>query len=854
MARERQNMRERVYLNDEFSFNGGAKVRLPHTMTETPYNYFDESEYQKEGIYTCDITADAADKKYILTIEGAAHITEVFVNNVSVKKHMCGYTAFSVDITSKLKFGSTNKIKIKVTSDETVNVPPFGKVIDYMTYNGIYRDVYLDIVSTAYIKDVYVHPVRTGKGIYTYKSDVTVCFPKGSNRENVRITQELTPLKLHNYKHVDCDIPDNELYKADPKLSTNFTRQRKILNLNALFEDEIDKNYEGVANGFVADVIEEVKENDELISFEKLEDSEYGVLSIDSDIMGVREWDLETPYRYNCVTTLYIDDVAVDEYSVVFGFRDMRFKTDGFYLNDKKVKISGLNRHQAYPYVGYAMPRSIQRYDAELLKYELGVNAVRTSHYPQSHYFIERCDELGLLVFTEIPGWQHIGDENWKYQAKINTRDMVLQYRNHPSIMLWGVRINESQDDDEFYKDTNRIAHALDYRQTGGVRFITKSHLLEDVYTFNDFSHTGSNEGCLDKASVTPDTKKAYLISEYNGHMYPTKAFDDEDHRTEHMKRHANVLNAYMGKSDIAGGFAWCMTDYNTHKDFGSGDRICYHGVMDMFRNKKFAAAIYASQGISEPVLEISSSYDIGDHPAGYLPAAYAVTNLDSVKMYKNGTFIKEFFPNKDEYPNLLHPPIYMDDTIGNRIEDEEHFSHKKAEDVKFVLLGAAKYGMDNLPRKVKLRAAKCIIKHHMNMAQAVELYGKYVAGWGDKVTVYTFEGVKDGKVVKTVEKRPMVKPCLKVMCSRKVLKEDITYDVSAIRMNLISDSGNLLNYANVPLKLTTEGTVSIIGPQIISLNGGMGGTYVKSNGVPGMGKLIIDGQGIHEVIEFAVI
>lgn len=121
--------------------------------------------------------------------------------------------------------------------------------------------------------------------------------------------------------------------------------------------------------------------------------------------------------------------------------------------------------------MGYAMPASIQRMDAEVLKKELGLNAVRTSHYPQSQEFINRCDELGLMVFTEIPGWQHIGDEAWKAQAVENVKDMVIQYRNHPSIILWGVRINESQDDDEFYRRTNAIAHKLDdTRQTGGVR------------------------------------------------------------------------------------------------------------------------------------------------------------------------------------------------------------------------------------------------------------------------------------------------------------------------------------------------------------------------------------------------
>ena len=138
--------------------------------------------------------------------------------------------------------------------------------------------------------------------------------------------------------------------------------------------------------------------------------------------------------------------------------------------------------------MGYAAPEALQREDARILKEELCCTAVRTSHYPQSQHFIDACDELGLLVFTELPGWQHIGDAAWKRRSVENVREMVTQYRNHPSVVLWGVRINESLDDDDFYRETNALAHSLDpSRQTSGVRYLEKSHLLEDVYAYNDF-------------------------------------------------------------------------------------------------------------------------------------------------------------------------------------------------------------------------------------------------------------------------------------------------------------------------------------------------------------------------------
>ena len=234
------------------------------------------------------------------------------------------------------------------------------------------------------------------------------------------------------------------------------------------------------------------------------------------------------------------------------------------------------------------MPKSMQVMDARILKEELSLNAVRTSHYPQSQDFIDECDRLGLLVFTEIPGWQHIGDEEWQDIAVENVKEMVCQYRNHPSIILWGVRINESEDNDKLYTRTNEMAKKHDdTRATGGVRYITDSNLLEDVYTFNDFSHEGDNAGITKRSKVTKNSNAPYIVTEYNGHMFPTKSFDNEMTRFEQSYRHARIINDANKYEDISGAIGWCAFDYNTHKNFGSGDRICYHGVFDIFRNRK---------------------------------------------------------------------------------------------------------------------------------------------------------------------------------------------------------------------------------------------------------------------------
>ncbi|MBR6916724.1 MAG: glycoside hydrolase family 2 protein, partial [Clostridia bacterium] len=546
----------------------------------------------------------------------------------------------------------------------------------------------------------------------------------------------------------------------------------------------------------------------------------------------------------------------IDTYKTTFGFRSAHFRADGFYLNGRKLKIVGLNRHQSYPYVGYAMPASAQRHDADILKYELGVNAVRTSHYPQSQHFIDRCDETGLLVFTEIPGWQHIGGEEWRRVAVENVREMVTQYRNHPSVILWGVRINESRDDDELYKETNRTARELDpTRQTGGVRCFKKGSFLEDVYTYNDFSHDGTNAGGEKKKNVTSDKSRGYLVSEYNGHMFPTKSYDCERVRTEQAIRHAAVLDAVAGADDISGSFAWCMFDYNTHRDFGSGDRICYHGVLDMFRNPKTAACVYSAMQDDIHVLEVSSSMDIGEMPASNRGRVFVFTNADSVRMYKNGEFIKEYTHADSQYKRLRCPPIEIDDYIGDRIEKDHAFKRGQAKIIKELLNYSARFGSNCIPFKLKLKAARLIVRYGMKPDDMYPIYGMYIGNWGDAVTEFRFEAVKDGKVVKTVVKSPSTMVKLEAMPDRTRLVESDTYDVASVRIRAVDENENVLPFYMGSVKLEAEGAIEIVGPSEATLRGGLGGTYVRTVGKEGTATLRLTMDGAKtQTIEFTVV
>ena len=801
-------MTHRLYLNDDWLFteqfedslmapeypeNTLQPVRLPHTCKETPFHYFDESLYQMVSGYRRHllIPKDWQGKRILLTFEGAAHDSTVFCNGKEVGEHHCGYTAFTVDLTDNILYGQDNLLCVRLDSRENLNVPPFGYVIDYMTYGGIYRDVRLEVKEKVSLSDIFVHTAIDFKS-----SPVTA-----------QITSEITLTESAE------NMTIRQYYM--PKSTATAQESWRLLCEQTVSADaSCDKEF-----------------------------------SLTATITAPLLWDTEEANLYILKTQLYQDNTLLDETETTFGIREAVFKKDGFYLNGRKLRIRGLNRHQSFPYVGYAMPKSMQRLDADFLKKELGLNAVRTSHYPQSHYFLERCDELGLLVFTEFPGWQHIGDDFWKAQAVANAEDMIRQYRNHPSIILWGIRINESPDDDAFYEKTNAVAHKLDpTRPTGGVRAMKKSHLLEDVYTYNDFLHDGEMPGCDPKKKVTSDMEKPYLISEYNGHMYPTKAFDNEERRSEHALRHANVLDAVAGQPDIAGSFGWCMFDYNTHKDFGSGDRICYHGVMDMFRNPKLAANIYACEQEQTPVLEITSSMDIGEHPGCNRGNIYILSNADSVKMYKNDRFIKEYLPEMSPYKHLKHGPILIDDFIGDSLAQNERFRPKHAKEITDAMNIVARGSLNHIPKRLYLTALKLLLIYHIDFAEVTRLYTKYIGDWGGTATIYRFDAIKDGKVVKSVTKEPVREIRLEAEADHTILTEQHSYDVALVRIRAVDDHGNVLPFYQEPVRLIAEGDISIIGPDTIALQGGMGGTYVKSTGRSGRGALLLQSQTAGEI------
>ena len=211
------------------------------------------------------------------------------------------------------------------------------------------------------------------------------------------------------------------------------------------------------------------------------------------------------------------------------------------------------------------------------------------------------------------------------------------------------------------------------------------------------------------------------------------------------------------------------------------------------------------------------------------------------MKLYKDGVFVREFFPGKDEYPALPHPPVIIDDFIGELLITQEGFDEKTADTVKECLLAVAKSGPSALPPKILAKFARLMLTKGFKFSDGVELYGKYVGNWGGEATKWRFDAIRDGEVIKSETRSPGQKVHLEVRPSKTELSEGGTYDAAAVRIRALDEYGNLAPYWQEPVVFKCSGALELIGPEIISLKGGSGGCYVKTIGKAGKAALSVN-------------
>ena len=728
----------------DFDDSKFERVVIPHTNIELSWHNFDDKDYEFISTYRrrFRFPKEAAGKRVFVDFEGVMTASTVWINGIRLGEYRGGFTPFSFELTNHLRKDADNVLVLRVDSTERADIPPFGYEIDYMTFGGLYREVSLRVVPSTYLDNIFAQP----KDVLSGNPSLDVaCYIAGEPAGKGALS-------------IEAELRDGDKIVAK---ATRTLEQAGIAPGHADAGASLDPYTEAAVYA----------------TTETLKDPARHIVSLPR-LANIQLWDLATPKLYTVRVRLLRSGRVLDEDTRQIGFREATFTDHGFSLNGKIIKLRGLDRHQTFPFVGQAMPARVQRKDADILRKNLHCNIVRTSHYPQSRHFLDRCDEIGLLVLEEIPGWQHIGDESWKQVAIDNVGRMIRRDWNHPSIILWGVRINESKDDHDFYVATNALAHALDdSRQTGGIRYFQESEFLEDVFTMNDFGFP-----------LKPPNHPRYLNTEFVGHTFPTKTTDDDERQREHTLRHARIHNQLASNPQYAGGIGWCAFDYNTHSNFGSGDRICYHGVTDIFREPKPAAGFYKSQCDPEEeiVLEPAFHWARGDESVGFTKAVFC-SNCERIKISSRPDSVES---------NPWTPLIEIE-------PDREQFQHLKY----------APFVLD---------------------LNALDMRKPHAHRWGD----LRAEGYIGGKLVitKTLSGRGVDSKFALLADDRALVADGA--DATRVVLRVTDEFGAPRTYANDPIAFTLEGPVKLIGDNPFALIGGTGAVWIRAGQIAGTARL----------------
>jgi beta-galactosidase len=599
-------------LYDDSTF---ARVTLPHCATKLSWQNWSWEEWQNVWCYRrhFSLPQNFKGQRVFLEFDGVMVGAEPTINGHTLPKHLGGYLPFHYEITDHVK-RNDNVLAVAVDSRWS-NVPPQGsdkgpQRVDYLEPGGIHRPVRLKAVPQIFISDVFAKPVQV--------------------------------LDRNRRLEVLCSI--------DAAMATDQPMQLRV---------ELKDGSRVLARRQQPLQVANPGETETLVTLSNLED--------------IKLWDVDAPQLYSVVATLLINGKPVHDCSVRTGFREARFALDGFYLNGRRLQIFGLNRHELYPYVGYAMPPRVKRRDAQILKHDFNVNFVRCSHYPQSPAFLDACDELGLLVWQEVPGWGYIGDDAWKDLLVRDARDMILRDRNRPSIVIWGTRANETANDEELYRRTRALAKSLDGSRptsgsmTSGSRKGYPKDWHEEVFAFDDYHAAPDHTvGIEDPAPGVP-----YMLAEAVGqYNYATaKGFNsyyrrNGDAATQPLQalRHAQAHSKAAANPRICGVVAWCGFEYGSLVN--AFQRVKYPGVADIFRVPKLGASFYLAQ--CDPkyrvVIQPDFYWDFGSKtPRGPGKGAAIFSNCERLEIFLSGQHHATLQPDTTNYPHLKHAPFFTD-------------------------------------------------------------------------------------------------------------------------------------------------------------------------------------------------
>jgi beta-galactosidase len=591
---------------------GWARVTIPHTVVPLSWGGWNPGSWERLWIYRKHFpgAALAGAGRTLLDFDGVMTDATVFLNGLELATHRGGYLPFTVELTGALAPGE-NVLAVMVDG-RWLDSPPEGNVqgassVDYLQPAGIYRDATLRHVPDVFIAEVFAKPTNVLDA-----------------RPGVAIEATIDALTPPGHRaRLTAELLDGQR-RLGAETVTIHPRQGRSTARLAL-----------------------------------------------SGLRGVTRWSPASPKLYSLRVTLSGPSIPSHTTSVRIGFREARFELDGLYLNGGRVQVFGLDRHQLFPYTGMAAPARLQQRDAELLRYELNCNMVRCSHYPQSPHFLDACDRVGLMVWEEAPGWRYVGDPGFEQGFLSNVRDMVVRDRNRPSVIVWGTRLDETEDFETLYAQARELAHAYDgtRQTTGAMATQSTTGWAEDLFAYDDYSPVSNGAATL----KPPLTSVPYMVSEAVGALVgaPLYRWIDATATLQlQAQLHAQVHQLAGASPHYAGLLAWCGIDYaSLTGGTRTWESLKWPGVLDTFRVPKPGASVYRTQvsPAAAPLIIPAFYWDFGPSspPSGPGPGAMIATNCDRLELYLNGAPLTSAVPDRVNYGNLPFPPAFVDLTVS---------------------------------------------------------------------------------------------------------------------------------------------------------------------------------------------
>lgn len=381
---------EVVPINDRWRFHYGfqapehevSDVTLPHTWNRKDAMFGHKEYFRGLCNYSRTLPAGLKEpgKRVFLKVNAAQTVADVFIDNHFVTQHRGGYTAFVTEITDFLKDGKDSKLEIRVNNAPTLDIAPVCG--DFNIYGGLPRGVELIVTPSVCIApDFYASP-----GVF-------FCQKHVDSRETA--LEVVTHLSSRGSEPV-------EDYEVEVSV---WDGPRKVAGAQAAVHP----------------------------------DASPVVLPL--SIPDPKLWDgTEAPFSYKGRVELKKNGTTVDSRELPVGLRTFSATAGGgFLLNGKPWRLNGVNRHEDVAERASALTPDDHRRDVAIIK-EMGCNAVRMGHYPQSQMFLDLLDSEGIASWVEIPFVNvYVNNPAFDRNLEEQLKEMIYQYHHHPSVFAWGL-------------------------------------------------------------------------------------------------------------------------------------------------------------------------------------------------------------------------------------------------------------------------------------------------------------------------------------------------------------------------------------------------------------------------------